>query len=84
MKSNDRDNGPNSPTVPSITYDSLDDGRDGGQDSVSSIQQSGITNYKLRCHCPFSPFMLLKHLSLKSFISPLRSDRRGKHTQKMW
>ncbi|XP_051757455.1 potassium voltage-gated channel subfamily KQT member 1.1 isoform X2 [Ctenopharyngodon idella] len=40
MKSNDRDNGPNSPTVPSITYDSLDDGRDGGQDSMSSIQHS--------------------------------------------
>ncbi|XP_067293579.1 potassium voltage-gated channel subfamily KQT member 1.1 isoform X2 [Pseudorasbora parva] len=40
MKSNDRDNGPSCPTIPSITYDSLDDGRDGGQDSVSSIQQS--------------------------------------------
>lgn len=48
IKSNDRDDGLSSPTVPSITYDSLDDGRDGGQDSVSSIQQSGITNNKLR------------------------------------
>ncbi|XP_056098327.1 potassium voltage-gated channel subfamily KQT member 1.1 isoform X2 [Rhinichthys klamathensis goyatoka] len=40
IKSNDRDDGLSSPTVPSITYDSLDDGRDVGQDSVSSIQQS--------------------------------------------
>ncbi|XDV17932.1 hypothetical protein PO909_023720 [Leuciscus waleckii] len=40
IKSSDRDDALSSPTVPSITYDSLDDGREGGQDSVSSIQQS--------------------------------------------
>ncbi|XP_050971335.1 potassium voltage-gated channel subfamily KQT member 1.1 isoform X2 [Labeo rohita] len=39
MKSNDRDDGPSSPTVPSITYDSLDYGKD-GSDTVCSIQQS--------------------------------------------
>ncbi|KAL1271059.1 hypothetical protein QQF64_030075, partial [Cirrhinus molitorella] len=35
MKSND-----SSPTIPSITYDSLDDGKDGGPDTVCSIEQS--------------------------------------------
>uniref|UniRef100_A0A671SQY9 Potassium voltage-gated channel, KQT-like subfamily, member 1.1 n=1 Tax=Sinocyclocheilus anshuiensis TaxID=1608454 RepID=A0A671SQY9_9TELE len=40
MKSNDRDDGLSSPTIPSITYDSLDDGKDGGADTVRSIQQS--------------------------------------------
>uniref|UniRef100_A0A8C2A7A2 Potassium voltage-gated channel subfamily KQT member 1 n=1 Tax=Cyprinus carpio TaxID=7962 RepID=A0A8C2A7A2_CYPCA len=40
MKSNDRDDGLSSATVPSITYDSLDDGKDGGPDTVCSIQQS--------------------------------------------
>jgi len=47
MKSNDRDDGLSSATVPSITYDSLDDGKDGGPDTVCSIQQSGITNNKI-------------------------------------
>ncbi|XP_073693056.1 potassium voltage-gated channel subfamily KQT member 1.1 [Garra rufa] len=52
MKSNDRDDGPSSPTVPSITYDSLDDGKDGGPDTVCSIQQSVLTegaNIHRRC-----------------------------------
>uniref|UniRef100_A0A672MMD1 Potassium voltage-gated channel subfamily KQT member 1 n=1 Tax=Sinocyclocheilus grahami TaxID=75366 RepID=A0A672MMD1_SINGR len=40
MKSNDRDDGLSFPTIPSITYDSLDDGKDGGADTVRSIQQS--------------------------------------------
>lgn len=54
MKSNDRDDGLSSPTIPSITYDSLDDGKDGGSDTVCSIQQSGITSNKLRYCCLFS------------------------------
>ncbi|CAM4527455.1 unnamed protein product [Leuciscus chuanchicus] len=48
IKSSDRDDALSSPTVPSITYDSLDDGREGGQDSVSSIQQSGANTLR-RC-----------------------------------
>ncbi|XP_016352582.1 potassium voltage-gated channel subfamily KQT member 1.1 [Sinocyclocheilus anshuiensis] len=52
MKSYDRDDGLSSPTIPSITYDSLDDEKDGGPDTVCSIQQSGITkgaNTHRRC-----------------------------------
>ncbi|XP_056318890.1 potassium voltage-gated channel subfamily KQT member 1.1 [Danio aesculapii] len=40
MKISDRNNGQNSPVVPSITYDSFDDGRDSRQDTLTSIQQS--------------------------------------------
>ncbi|XP_058637858.1 potassium voltage-gated channel subfamily KQT member 1.1 isoform X5 [Onychostoma macrolepis] len=49
MKSNDKDDGPSSPTIPSITYDSLDDGKDGGSDTVCSIQQSEGANTHRRC-----------------------------------
>uniref|UniRef100_A0A9J8BN02 Potassium voltage-gated channel subfamily KQT member 1 n=1 Tax=Cyprinus carpio carpio TaxID=630221 RepID=A0A9J8BN02_CYPCA len=49
MKSNDRDDGLSSPTIPSITYDSLDDGKDGGPDTVCSIQQSEGANTHRRC-----------------------------------
>ncbi|XP_050971334.1 potassium voltage-gated channel subfamily KQT member 1.1 isoform X1 [Labeo rohita] len=48
MKSNDRDDGPSSPTVPSITYDSLDYGKD-GSDTVCSIQQSEGVDTLRRC-----------------------------------
>ncbi len=47
-KSNDRHDGMSSPAIPSITYDSLDDGKDCGPDTVYSIQQSGMTSNKLR------------------------------------
>uniref|UniRef100_A0A8C2GKK4 Potassium voltage-gated channel subfamily KQT member 1 n=1 Tax=Cyprinus carpio TaxID=7962 RepID=A0A8C2GKK4_CYPCA len=49
MKSNDRDDGLSSATVPSITYDSLDDGKDGGPDTVCSIQQSEGASTHRRC-----------------------------------
>ncbi len=48
IKSNDRHDGMSSPAIPSITYDSLDDGKDCGPDTVYSIQQSGMTSNKLR------------------------------------
>ncbi|XP_052007447.1 potassium voltage-gated channel subfamily KQT member 1-like [Xyrauchen texanus] len=40
MKSDDRENGPSSSTIPTITYDSFYDAKDASQDTVSSIQQS--------------------------------------------
>ncbi|XP_060715491.1 potassium voltage-gated channel subfamily KQT member 1.1 isoform X1 [Tachysurus vachellii] len=41
MKSIDKDNGPSSPTIPTITFDSVfDDGRDQSQDTVYSTETS--------------------------------------------
>ncbi|KAF4091031.1 hypothetical protein AMELA_G00032540 [Ameiurus melas] len=41
MKSTEKDNGPSSPTVPTITFDSVfDDGRDHSQDTVYSTETS--------------------------------------------
>ncbi|XP_026992706.1 potassium voltage-gated channel subfamily KQT member 1.1 isoform X2 [Tachysurus fulvidraco] len=41
MKSIDKDNGPNSPTIPTITFDSVfDDGQDQSQDTVYSTETS--------------------------------------------
>lgn len=44
MKISDRNNGQNSPAVPSITYDSFDDGRDSRQETLTSLQQSVISD----------------------------------------
>lgn len=45
MKSIDKDNGPSSPTIPTITFDSVfDDGRDQSQDTVYSTETSGSIN----------------------------------------
>ncbi|XP_051572134.1 potassium voltage-gated channel subfamily KQT member 1-like isoform X1 [Myxocyprinus asiaticus] len=46
MKSYERDNGPSSPTIPTITYDSFDDAKDVSQDTLSSIQQSGANTFR--------------------------------------
>ncbi|XP_053349411.1 potassium voltage-gated channel subfamily KQT member 1.1 isoform X1 [Clarias gariepinus] len=41
VKSNDKNNGPSSPTIPTITFDSVfDDGRDQSQDTVYSTETS--------------------------------------------
>ncbi|XP_053473097.1 potassium voltage-gated channel subfamily KQT member 1.1 isoform X2 [Ictalurus furcatus] len=41
MKSTEKDNGPSSPTIPTITFDSVfDDGRDHSQDTVYSTEAS--------------------------------------------
>lgn len=43
MKSTEKDNGPSSPTIPTITFDSVfDDGR--SQDTVYSTETSGSMN----------------------------------------
>lgn len=84
MKSNDRHDGMSSPTIPSITYDSLDDGKDCGPDTVYSIQQSGITSNKLRTTADlFSrSFTLLKHLSSDILHVPSPFSQKGQtHTK---
>lgn len=45
MKSTEKDNGPSTPTIPTITFDSVfDDGRDHSQDTVYSTETSGSIN----------------------------------------
>lgn len=43
MKSNDKDNGPTSPTIPSITYDSVfDSGRELSSDVYSTVGTGNV------------------------------------------
>lgn len=45
MKTSEKDNGPSSPTIPTITFDSVfDDGQDHSQDTVYSTETSGSIN----------------------------------------
>lgn len=50
VKSNDKNNGPSSPTIPTITFDSVfDDGRDQSQDTVYSTETSGSIDGFMDC-----------------------------------
>lgn len=72
LKSNERDNGSGSPAIPTITYDSFDDGKDTIQDL-----QSGSTNNNLwsdpsnRLFCQFCVVFFYVSCSWVHWIEPL-------------
>lgn len=71
MKTNEKENGPSSPTIPSITFDSVfDDSRDPSQDTVYSTETSGsiLASWAVDLHTA-----QLKHLMSLSFQFSLES-----------
>lgn len=64
MKTSEKDNGPSSPTVPTITFDSVfDDGRDQSQDTVYSTETSGSIDSFVDCQFLTDQLKLLILLS---------------------